>query len=88
MFYGDIHNNSTLNINLELSMIKERLDSYEKRIMNKNTNGSSNSTNQLVNKMNQLSWTDRLDSLRISYISEKDRNQSDPFHSSLYYSRM
>ena len=79
MFFTDINQGSDVNLNLQLSMIKDRLDSFEKHIINQNTNGSTNSTNQLVNRMNQLSCTDRLEAIRLSYLSGNERIESDPF---------
>lgn len=66
-------------MNLQLQMLKHRLDSFEKQIMNSKTNGSTLTTNQAVQKMNELSCAERLEAIRLNYVSERSKHESDPF---------
>lgn len=71
-------NNDTA-MNLQFKFFRERLDSLEKRMQSNKKSGSTFETNQMMQHFDPRNRTERIESLRLSFLSDHPREAEDPF---------
>lgn len=74
-----VQTNRDATMNFQLKFFRDRLDSLEKKMESNKRSGSTFETNEVMHHIHPRNRTENIESIRLSFLAENQREIEDPF---------